>query len=101
MPSKKAGQPQPLANLVVLRYNGAAQPAHSYTPGSVFLSYSPEPGRSVPLSRRMRNCSGDSTARHSASDFCNGNIFDCDMEEVAEGVGEEVEAECEVPINRC
>jgi len=69
MASKNAGHPHPLSNLVVDLYSGVPQPAHVYTPSSLCLLYSPVPGRSVPFSRRTRNCSRDKIARHSLSDF--------------------------------
>lgn len=65
--SKKAGHPHPLSNLLALVYSGASQPAHVYTPRSLWSRYAPVPARSVPFSRSTRNCSGLSTARHSDS----------------------------------
>jgi len=53
--SKNAGHPHPELNLVVLLYSGVPQPAHSYTPSLLNLSYSPVPARSVPFSRRILN----------------------------------------------
>ena len=56
--SKYAGQPQPDLNLCEALYRGTLQPAQVYTPWEgEWESYSPVKGRSVPFSRRMRNCS--------------------------------------------
>src|SRR5689334_137608 len=67
--AKNAGQPQPESYFVSERNSSVPQPAQRYVPSSKTWSYSPENGRSVPFSRSTWYCSGDSSARHSASDF--------------------------------
>ena len=62
-PSKKAGQPQPLLNLVALLYSGVPHPAHPYTPEALWCSYSPVPAGSVPFWRKIRNCSAAQRVR--------------------------------------
>ena len=47
--------------------SSAPQPAHRYVPGSEVWSYSPVNARSVPFWRRIRYCSGVSSARHCSS----------------------------------
>src|SRR5919204_1703578 len=67
--AKNAAQPQPESYFVSEVKSSAPHPEQRYVPGSKTWSYSPEKGASVPFSRRTWNCSGVSSARHSASVF--------------------------------
>src|SRR5439155_18097301 len=59
--------PQPESYFVSDGKSAAPKPARWYVPGSRPWSYSPVNGRSVRCSRSRRYCSGESSARHSAS----------------------------------
>ena len=65
--SLKLGQPVPLSNFFFDLNSAWPQPAQENVPAR-FSKFSAQlPGRSVPCSRMMWNCSGVSSLRHSAS----------------------------------
>ena len=67
--AKNAGQPQPESYFVSELKSSVPQPAQRYVPGSKTWSYSPVKAGSVAFSRRIRYCSGVSSARHCCSVF--------------------------------
>src|SRR5438094_5892894 len=64
---EKLGQPVPESNLSPAPNSSAPHPAHRYVPGSCAFQYAPVKGRSVPLWRSTRYCSGASSRRHCSS----------------------------------
>src|SRR6266702_8247821 len=74
--SLKLGQPVPLSNLRADRNKTCPQPAQENSPERFSPFSAQEPGASVPCWRITANCSGVSSARHSASECATLNVFD-------------------------
>lgn len=66
-PLKKLGQPVPESNLALEANSGRSQQRQWYVPVFLLSSRVPQNGRSVPLARVTRYCSGVSIAAHSSS----------------------------------
>ena len=65
---KKLGQPVPDSNFVPDSNSGRLQHTHTYMPAFLLFNKPPQKARSVSFPRVMRNCSGVSRLRHSASE---------------------------------
>ena len=67
--AQKLGQPVPESNFVSEENNSFPQPAHTYVPSFLWLTYFPVNGRSVPFSLSTWNSSGVRILLHSSFDF--------------------------------
>src|SRR5690606_13140375 len=65
--SLKLGQPVPLSHFTTERNSGCPQPAQDNVPARFSCSSAQLPGGSVACPRITAYCSGESSARHSAS----------------------------------
>jgi hypothetical protein len=72
--SQKLGHPVPLSNFVVEENRSRSHPAQGNVPARSSCSSGLENGRSVALCRRMANCSGVRSLRHSPSVCTTSNV---------------------------